>query len=379
MDLLIGMLIFLPFITIIISLHELAHLTTARKFGMKIREYFVGFGPRIWSTQRGETEYGVKWLLLGGYVKIEGMNPFEEVPPEDIPRTFGAKPIWQRALTIFAGPGSHFVIAAVIFAIGLFFFGSGDPSAQRTVVISAVEPTLNGSVSPAKEAGLLPGDTIVAVGSLDEPTNAQLVDVMTAQAEDRPGEAIELDVERGGNVVSLEVTPVLADVEGTTIGRVGVTIELVSEREGVVASMVGGVKLVWVSIEDSFSSIGRVFGPQGIGRVFTLLFTDAERQNTDATSVVGISQQVGAVSVAGGWNSIFFLFGFVTVFIGLINLLPLPPFDGGHLAMLAIEKMRGGKPVDMRKVIPVSAVVMAFFVTFVVATMFLDITKPITP
>jgi membrane-associated protease RseP (regulator of RpoE activity) len=142
--------------------------------------------------------------------------------------------------------------------------------------------------------------------------------------------------------------------------------------------MVGGVQLVWRSVEESFSSIGRVFGPQGIGRVATLVFTDADRQNDDATSVVGISQQVGVVSANGGWDIIVYLFGFVTVFIGLINLVPLPPFDGGHLALLAIEKVRG-RPVDMRRVIPVSAVVMAFFVTFVMATVFLDITKPISP
>jgi membrane-associated protease RseP (regulator of RpoE activity) len=377
MNLLIGMLIFLPFITIIISLHELAHLTTARRFGMKIREYFVGFGPRLWSMRRGETEYGVKWLLLGGYVKIEGMNPFEEVAPEDLPRTYGAKPIWQRALTVFAGPGSHFPIAAVIFAAGLFFFG--DPNVQQTVVISGVEPTLNGSASPAREAGLRPGDTIVSVGDIEQPSNIRLIEVMTAQAEDNPGEPIDLGVERAGQAVSVRVTPELAEVEGQTIGRVGVTIDLRSEPQSFGASMVGGVKLVWVSVEDSFSSIGRVFGPEGVGRVFTLLFTDAPRQNTDAISAVGISQQVGAVSASGGWDVIFYLFGFVTVFIGLINLLPLPPFDGGHLAMLGIEKLRGGKPVDMRKVIPVSAVVMAFFVTFVIATVFLDITKPISP
>lgn len=376
MNLLVGMLIFLPFITVIISLHELAHFFTARRFGMKIREYFVGFGPRIWSTQRGETEFGVKWLLLGGYVKIEGMNPFEEVPPEDLPRTFGAKPIWQRALTIFAGPGSHFVIAAAIFASGLFFFG--DPNVQQEVVISGVETTLNGSASPAAEAGLQPGDTVVSVGDLERPSNQQLVEIMTAQAQDRPGEPIALGVERDGQVISVEITPKLSDVDGQTIGRVGVTIELHSQPQSLGASVVGGIELVGRSIQDSFASIGRVFGPEGVGRVVSLVFTDEQRQPSDATSVVGISQQVGAVSANGGWDIIIYLFGFVTVFIGLINLLPLPPFDGGHLALLAIEKVRG-KAVDMRRVIPVSAVVMAFFVTFVMATMFLDITKPISP
>jgi regulator of sigma E protease len=267
-------------------------------------------------------------------------------------------------------------MAAVIFATGLFFFG--DPNVQQDVVISAVEPTLNGSVSPAKEAGLEAGDTVVSVGDLQQPTNQQLVEVMTAQAEDRPGQPIDLGVERDGSIVTVAVTPQLADVEGRTIGRVGVTIELHSQPQSLGDSMVGGVQLVWRSVEESFSSIGRVFGPQGIGRVATLVFTDADRQTDDATSVVGISQQVGVVSANGGWDIIVYLFGFVTVFIGLINLVPLPPFDGGHLALLAIEKVRG-RPVDMRRVIPVSAVVMAFFVTFVMATVFLDITKPISP
>jgi membrane-associated protease RseP (regulator of RpoE activity) len=375
MDLLIGALIFLPFITVIISLHELGHLLTAKRFGMKVREYFVGFGPKIWSTRRGETEYGAKWLLLGGYVKIEGMNPYETVPPEDLPRTYGAKPIWQRALTIFAGPGSHFVIAAVIFATGLFLFG--DPG-SRSVEVSTVEPTLNGGVSPAVEGGVEPGDVIREVAGILEPTQGELVDVMTAQASDRPGQQIAVVVERDGELVTLQVVPELAQVDGETIGRVGVVTELVPDPETLGASLVGGVRLVGVSIRDSFVSIGRVFGPEGIGRVASLVFTDEQRQVTDATSVVGISQQVGTISSEGGWDSILYLFGFVTVFIGLINLVPLPPFDGGHLAVLAIEKVRG-ETIDMRKLIPVSAVVMAFFITFVTATVFLDITKPIAP
>ena len=130
-------------------------------------------------------------------------------------------------------------------------------------------------------------------------------------------------------------------------------------------------------VKESFSQIGRVFGPEGVGRVFTLLFNDEERRPDDAASVVGISQQVGATSSAGDWSTILYLFGFVTVFVGLINLVPLPPFDGGHLLTLAIEKVRG-KPVDMRTIIPVAAAVMAFFVMFVGATIVLDVTKPIT-
>ena len=121
-----------------------------------------------------------------------------------------------------------------------------------------------------------------------------------------------------------------------------------------------------------------MFSPAGIARTFGLLFNDQARDPTrDPTSVVGIGQQVGSIGSAGDWAVLLYFFGFVTVFIGLINLLPLPPFDGGHLAVLLIEKIRGGQAIDMRKLIPVSATVMAFFVMFVVATIMLDVTKPI--
>ena len=91
---------------VVIPIHELGHMLVARRFGFKVTEYFVGFGPKIWSFRRNDIEYGVKALPLGGYVKIAGMNPYEPVAPEDRPRSYGAKPIWQRALVIFAGPGS---------------------------------------------------------------------------------------------------------------------------------------------------------------------------------------------------------------------------------------------------------------------------------
>jgi membrane-associated protease RseP (regulator of RpoE activity) len=133
---------------------------------------------------------------------------------------------------------------------------------------------------------------------------------------------------------------------------------------------------VWDSARESVISIGRVFGPQGVGRIASLLFTDADRDLNDPASVVGIGQQVGAVGEQGEWAFMILILAYVTVFIGLVNLLPLPPFDGGHLALLAIEKVRG-RPVDMRRVVPVSAVVMAFLVTFVLATVIVDITKPL--
>jgi membrane-associated protease RseP (regulator of RpoE activity) len=379
MDLLIGALIFLPFLTVIIAIHELGHFYFARRFGMKVTEYFVGFGPRkIWSRRKGELEYGVKPIFIGGYVKIAGMNPYEENPPEDAPRLYGAKPIWQRAVTIFAGPGTHFVVAAVIFAIWLSIFGDPRTAPLTPLVIDEVELTMNGDQGPAAAAGVRSGDRILLLGDVEEPTSEQLSEIVTSQVEDRPGEPLTVVVDREGGRVTLSVVPELAKVDGETRGRMGVIVAPPDpEPAGIGAALVGGVKEVGFSVKESFSQIGRVFGPAGVGRVFTLLFNDEERRSDDAASVVGISQQVGTTSSAGDWSTILYLFGFVTVFVGLINLVPLPPFDGGHLLTLAIEKVRG-KPVDMRTIIPVAAAVMAFFVMFVGATIVLDVTKPIT-
>jgi len=363
-----AIVIFFTGLLFIILIHELGHYAVARAYGFKVEQYFVGFGPKLWSFERNGIEYGVKALPLGGYVKIAGMNPYEPVAPEDAHRSYGAKPIWQRALVIGAGPGSHFVVAAILFAIWLAFFG--DPRTP-TPVVSSVVVSMNGQASPAEAAGLQPRDRIISVGDLQRPTPERLLAYTTAHV----GEPVVFTIERAGQPIELTITPVWDTVGGQRIGRIGVT--LGPEKYGPVAAIVGGVKEVGRSIDESLHQITRLFGPQGVGRVFTLLFTDAKRSTSDPTSVVGIGQAVGATGSAGDWGTILYFLAFVTVFIGLVNLVPLPPFDGGHLAVLAIEKIRG-KQIDMRKLIPVSAAVMAFFVVFVLATIVLDITKPIS-
>jgi len=363
----LAIVVFFTGLLFIILIHELGHYWAARRLGFKVEEYFVGFGPKVWSFRRHDIEYGVKALPLGGYVKIAGMNPYEPVAPEDLPRSYGAKPAWQRALVIGAGPGSHFVVAAILFAIWLAFFG--DPR-TTTPVIQTVQATLNGHAAPAAVAGLQPGDRIVAVGDVQDPTPAQLLRYTTANV----GQPVRFEIDRGGQTLTVTIVPENARVAGRAIGRIGVL--LGPQKAGPVAAIVGGVKEVGRSIRASFGQIGHIFGPEGIGRVFTLLFTNAKRTTQDPTSVVGIGRAVGATGAAGDWGTVLYFLAFVTVFIGLVNLVPLPPFDGGHLAVLAIEKIRG-KQIDMRKLIPISAVVIAFFVVFVVATMLLDITKPL--
>jgi regulator of sigma E protease len=458
----LAIVVFFVGLLAVILIHELGHYAFARLYRFRVLEYFVGFGPKLWSTVRDRIEYGVKALPLGGYVKIAGMNPYEEVAPEDVSSAYFSKPIWKRAVVIAAGPFSHFLVAGVLFASILFFVGDSTIAYQ----VGSVDRTLaDGSISPAYDAGVEAGDVVERAGNVEDPSGRELSDQIDASV----GAPMPLTVRRGDEVIDLTVVPVMdcvdgewggvaglvlvpgtvpaeiadvqdelpdgspgpaasaglrdgdviaaiGDVEGpssaevrTAIGAAaGDELPVVVEREGETVettllpargcvggleiarigivltpdplplpqAIVEGGRMVWISAVDSVTSIGRVFGPEGVGRVASLLFTDAQREPTDPASVVGIGQQVGAVGGQGQWAVVVAFLAYVTVFIGLVNLIPLPPFDGGHLLMLLIEKVRG-RAVDMRRVIPVSVAVMAFLVTFVMATVIVDITKPL--
>src|SRR5437764_7441672 len=163
----VGVVLFVVAILVVVLVHESGHFAFAKAFGIKVEEFFVGCGPRLWSTRRGETEYGVKALPFGGYVRIAGMNPFQEPSARDRPRTFGSKPIWQRALVIVAGPSTHFVLAFVFFALWLGFVGR--PTTSEPVVLQ-VQSSLADQPSPAAEAGLRAGDRIVGVDRITART-----------------------------------------------------------------------------------------------------------------------------------------------------------------------------------------------------------------
>jgi membrane-associated protease RseP (regulator of RpoE activity) len=367
----LGIGAFIVALILVIVIHEAAHFAVARAFGIKVQEFFVGFGPKIWSRMRGETEVGVKAIPAGGYVKIAGMNPFETVPPQDLPRTFGAKPIWQRSLVIVAGPATHFVLAFLCFALWLGFVGQ--PVAHG-VMVAGVAPRLDDVASPAAVAGLQEGDVVVRVDGLDNPNSDDLVAYTTAHA----GEPLTFTILRERRTLQVTMTPRLSVVEGEQIGRIGVQVQPVRvsrETEGLIGSVTGGASLVGENMAGTVRGVARIFGPQGIGRLFDLVFTDTQRQPADPASVVGIGRVAGNLASEDRFGDLLFLFGIVNVFVGLLNLLPLPPFDGGHLAVLAIEKIRH-RPVDMRKVVPISAAVAGFFIIFTVAVVYVDLVKP---
>ena len=367
----LGQVAFFVVLILAILVHEGAHYGVAKAFGFKVEEFFVGFGPKLWSTRRGETEYGVKLLPAGGYVKIAGMNPFQRVAPEDLPRTYPAKPAYQRAVMVAAGPVTHFALALGFF--GLWLGLVGEPRLAR--VVAEVPARIDGQPSPAHEAGLRPGDVIVGIGPIDHPTDEELQAYTRAHV----GRPIEVRVERDGRVVAVTLRPVWDEIDGERVARIGVLLDLVEvgrDRAGPVAAVVRGAGLVGRSVAVTVRSLGEIFGPRGVRRVFELLFTEAPRAPTDPVSPIGVGRAVGETASAGLFGDVLYVFGAVNVFIGVLNLIPLPPFDGGHLAVLAVEKVRGRR-IDPRKLVPISAAVAAFLILFGLSVVYLDLVKPV--
>jgi membrane-associated protease RseP (regulator of RpoE activity) len=351
----------------IVMIHEGGHYLGARLYNFRILEYFIGFGPRLWSFRRGEIEYGVKAIPAGGYVKIAGMNPFEnDVPEGDEPRAYGAKPIHQRIVVILAGPLSHFVVAWLIFT-AVFMFSAN----WNVPGIVGVTQTMDGKPSPASVAGIQAGDVIERIGDLDQPTRDQIGTYQAAHV----GQPITYVVDRDGQQVTLTMTPVETTLkDGTKVIRVGVELSGVKEPPLVAFAHAGGQ--VWDTTVAAVGGLARVFGPSGVHSMLSSLFGGAPRNGDGAVSLYGASAAAGHAGQQGAWAYFFSLFATVVLFIGLVNLLPLPPLDGGHVAIALIEKVRG-HAIDMKKVVPVSAVVLLILGFFSISAIILDIWKPI--
>jgi len=362
----LGVFLFVVGVFVMILAHEAGHFVTARAFGIKVEEFFLGFGPRLWSVRRGETEYGIKAIPAGGYVRITGMNPFQETAPEDRPRTFGAKPPWQRAIVLVAGSATHFVLA--LLALALFFGALGLPRAR----VARVEPTLGGNPSPAAEAGLRSGDEVLAVNGRE-----LTYDEFLLYTRAHVGDEIRILVERDGRQLTLRATPVLARVQGQRVGRLGIILEPGGRlRAGPVEAVVEGARFTGQMVVRSFEALGRTFSPNGLRRFARVLTGDQPRQVDDVTSVVGAARLSGQAVQAGQLDVLLLMFAGFNVFVGILNLLPLPPLDGGHLAVVVIEKVTRRK-VDVRRLVPISAAVAGMLILLMLTTLYLDVVRPL--
>ena len=388
----LGVILFIVSILTVVMIHEAGHLIAAKSYGFKATKFFIGFGPPLWSFKKGETEYGIAAIPAGGFVKIVGMNPYEEVPEEDQPRSYPNKPAWQRAIVLVAGSATHWVVAFVILVVTTMTIGF--PTGDATNEISIVEQRRGGTEAPAAAAGLRPGDVVVEVNGR---RTSDWTETRAAIRSSDPSEPMQITILRSGEEIELE-----ARLGTANFNEVGEIVDYAPPGEDLTAPASGeqtpflGVqpepefetKGIGGAIVDSGKRVGEitVLSVKGIGQVFSMVFggelwealqgEGAREVDEGPLGLVGAGKIAGESVQRGEFlNFVGLIVGF-TIFVGLMNLLPLPPLDGGHLAVLAWEKVTG-KPVDIRKLIPVAAAVIGFFVLLFIAVLYLDLARPV--
>ena len=471
---LIGVLAGASWVVIILLLvamlfmHELGHYLTARWTGMKVSEFFIGFGPRLWSFRRGETEYGVKAIWAGAYVRIVGMNNLDEVEPLDEPRSFREQSYPRKLLVLTAGSGMHFVIALVLlFAVllgdGRFAGGAGsDADEVEEWTLATVSPD-----SAAAAAGLQPGDELISVAGVRRNTFAdfsrrvqqlagaevevvyrrdgavrtavtQVGERLTAEGaagivgliggdrilaveglesagaptyvqvaehgRDRIGEPIDMTIvdTRTGRPAVVEGTMIieLVDPSSAVRGFFGVSADYRSDGLGVVQAASESMRLIGWTVRDVIFAIpsivtdgfgGTLDGLRGDDRAAgsALVAREVELRRLDTShpdenrilSIYGVAR-IGAEAASDGASEVLVLLVYVNVFIGVFNLLPLLPLDGGHVAVVTYERIRsiGGRShrVDAARLLPLTYAVVALLLLVGGVALVRDIFDPVS-
>lgn len=388
----LGIFLFVAALLVVVMVHESGHFLVAKLFGFKATKFFVGFGPTLWSFKRGETEYGVKAIPAGGFVTIIGMNPYEEVAPEDKPRSYPSKPRWQRALLLVAGSATHWVVAFVLLVGTALTIGY--PTGEITTEIAAVEERIEGRPTPAAQVGLSPGDRIVAIPGSEMPSWEEIRSYIRNSA----GEVAKFTVESDGTrrVVEARVASAIYDEQGQVVeyapegesvrapekgeeknGFLGVQPEQRYARLGFFEALADSGRIIWRLTIASVQGVGEIFSRVFNGELLQSLGGEGERQPDEGLiGIVGAGRIAGESIATGQLLLLIELIVGFTVFVGLLNLLPLPPLDGGHLAVLAYEAVTR-RDVDLRKVIPLAAAVISFFVILTIAVLYLDLARPV--
>ncbi|MDQ3145997.1 MAG: site-2 protease family protein [Actinomycetota bacterium] len=378
-------------IVFMIFMHELGHYLTAKAAGMKVTEFFIGFGPKLWSFRRGETEYGLKAIPAGAYVRIIGMSNLEEVDPSEEHRTYRQQPYWRRMSVAVAGSTMHFLMALVLIFIVLVGFGIPDEDSDRWTVGTLYE------TSPAAEAGLEPGDRLVAV----DGRRFENFTALSRYLRERPGEEVSLGVERGGEELALSADLARENPDGEEVGFLGITPSLDRITRGPVSGAVESVRFTGETMWLSVKGLGAFFSPSGISGYFDTLTSagatdgggDGGGAGASARASDGAGDEGRVISIYGAVRmasaaaetsigDVLGLLFVINVFIGVFNLVPLLPLDGGHVIIATYERIRSrkGRPyhADVAKLLPLTYAVVVVLILVGVTSLYLDITDPVS-
>ena len=366
----LGGLIVVVGIILMVMIHEAGHFVAAKAFGMKATEFFFGFGPRLWSFTKGETEYGVKALPLGGYVRIIGMNPFEEVAPEEEGRTYRQAPFWQKSVVVLSGVGANFAVGFLLLYLVAVVVGSPDFDEPQLEVGSVVVELEDGSPSAAEAAGLQRGDKLLAV----DDVVLGVWDDLALELRPKPNETVTLTIDRDGQILDLAAT-LTAQVDGPeVVGFLGVSPRYARTTENPLSGLGTAARQTGILIGESAKGAWALVS--GLGDLVTSVFGGDEiTAQARPLSPIGIAR-LGAESQELGFDLTITVVAWINIFVGLLNVLPMYPLDGGHFAVALYEKVRGREP-DVRKLVPVAAAVVIFLLLLGVLGIYLDIVDPL--
>ncbi|WP_216693227.1 M50 family metallopeptidase [Dietzia psychralcaliphila] len=375
-----GIVLFALGIMVSIVLHEYGHMRVAQWSGMKVRRFFVGFGPTLWSVRRGGIEYGLKAVPLGGFCDIAGMTAYDELAPEDEPKAMWRQAWWKRVAVLLAGPFMNIILAIALFytvALGWGLVNRDVQPIPTDRVAAVVGDTCEGAdrcgvgVGPAGEAGILAGDRITSVDGLPVGSWADLSEVVSA----RPGETVPVTIDRAGETVTTTANLTSSSVGGQARGALGVQLS----NDGIPQEILDDPAYQTVNTYDALGAVpatfvftgemieatveGLISFPSKIPAVAASIF-GAERADDSPVSVVGASHIGGQAAEQGAWWLFLLFLAGLNLFLGAFNLVPLTPFDGGHIAVVFYEKIRDalrrlrglapGGPADYEKLAPLT-------------------------
>ena len=392
-----GVIAFVVALLFSVMVHEAGHFLTARRFDMKVTEFFLGFGKRIWSFTRGETEFGIKAIPAGGYCRIVGMSVNEEMEESDRGRAFYLASAPKRLIVLGAGSFLHFVLGFLILVLLLAGVGTTAISNKVGEVVPCIISNSAGAAdtkcasdappSPAKAAGLTVGDEITAING----TPIKEWSTAVKKIRNSPNQEITLTIKRGSSTLTLLITPGMRILDGKKIGIIGVSNTLENRKLSIYRAVTNSGKLTWDLTKSSVTSL--ISLPTKIPALFRQTFFHETRDATGLVGVVGVArvsaQTASDPKLASREKIATFLLiiASLNIFVGLFNLLPLLPLDGGHMAIAVIDGLRRararrkGSPappeIDVERLMPLTMAVFAILAVLSLLLLAADIFNPI--
>ena len=389
----IGVIAFVVALLLSVMIHEAGHYLTAKRFGMKVTEFFVGFGQKIWSTQRGETEFGVKAIPAGGYCRIAGMTPREELSEADADRAFVKAGVTQRLIVLGAGSFLHFVIGFVLLltlfsAIGVTSLTNQVERVSDCIPQTATEVCSSKSTpSPAKNAGILAGDQIISINGVEYTEWAQAVRVIRSSA----GKQLDIKVNRNGGLIDILVTPAFRDLDGEKIGVIGVVNKVGTVTYAPIPAVIKAGSFTLEILQNSLTAL--ISLPSKIPDLINQTFGNEERDPEGLVGVVGVARVSGETAETKALTgrekiaTFVFIIAALNLFVGMFNLLPLLPLDGGHMAVAIADGVRNTRakakglakpaPFDVERLTPITMVVFIFMASLSLLLLTADILNPV--